>query len=178
MGISLKIYLIGYRCTGKTTVGRKLADFHCCRFIDTDDLVREKTGRTIARIVETSGWEKFREMEKDALKRSSEVSSAVISTGGGIILDPENRNLIKNNGYCVWLTADESIILQRLETDVHSVEGRPALSNRDLVDETRTMIQTRTPLYRQLHQLAVDTGIHTPDECVNLINRSIKNGRI
>ena len=172
------IYLIGYRCTGKSTIGKMLAASLRVPFIDTDDLIQEKTGMTIAEFVAASGWKAFRQMEKDVLKDCMGLETTVISTGGGIVLDEDNRTIIRENGFCIWLTADEATILERLSKDRHTDGLRPPLSDFDAATETREMMRIREPLYRQTRHLAIDTGMRTPEESVSIICRSLENVRI
>ncbi|MCF6246168.1 MAG: shikimate kinase AroL [Desulfobacula sp.] len=174
----MKIYLIGYRCTGKTTIGKKLAACLNTDFLDTDTLIQQESGMSILKIVETYGWEKFRKIEKKTLKDTISFESAVISTGGGIVLDAANRKIMRAHGICIWLTADVNIIVERLNKDSKTKDSRPALSDFKVTKETDALIQTRMPLYQQTHHLTIDTGETSPDHCVKKICRRLKNVRI
>lgn len=171
----MKIYLVGYRCTGKTTIGRKLASRYRISFFDTDLWVEKQAGMRIARIVESIGWDHFRQLEKQALAETIDLDQVVVSTGGGIVLDPGNRSILQDNGIIVWLTAGEQVIIKRINSDPETQGMRPPLGNLDLVAETRTALKTRIPLYAQSADLTIDTGVHDPDVCVNMIDRSIKD---
>jgi shikimate kinase len=110
----MKIVLIGYRCTGKTAIGQKLAQALALPFYDTDALIEGVTGMTIREIVDERGWPYFREKEQECIRRVGLMSDCVIATGGGAVMAPENRAVIKENSLVVWLTADMDAILARL----------------------------------------------------------------
>ncbi len=174
----MKIYLIGYRCTGKTTIGQKLAVFLNMDFFDTDEIIQHQSNMSISQIVEAHGWDNFRDIEKKTLKDTIQINSGVISTGGGIVLDEQNRKLMKTNGICVWLTADANIIVDRLEKDDNTINSRPPLSDLGLIQETKHVLKKRTPLYQVTQHLTIDTGVCSLDESVRIIDRSLKDVRI
>src|SRR5688572_17769875 len=97
----MSIVLIGYRGSGKTTVGRKLADRLWQELVDTDTLVTKKAGKTIKDIFEQDGEAKFRELETEVLKEALKLQDVVISLGGGAILREENRAALKDSGHKV-----------------------------------------------------------------------------
>jgi shikimate kinase len=173
----MKIFLIGYRCTGKTTIGKMLALFWDFDFLDIDRAIEQDTESSILQIVETSGWEKFRQLEKQKLMATKKNKNTVISTGGGIILDPENQQFIKKNGFCIWLDADVQTIFHRLNNDIKTRESRPSLTNNDLLKETTKTAKQRKPLYENTAHIRVDTRFHKPEEIVNIIDRRLKNVR-
>ena len=92
------IILIGYRCTGKTSVGRKLAKKLKLPFYDTDPMITDRIGTTIKAWVEEKGWESFRQEEKAIIKGIASLKPGVISLGGGAVMDSENREIIKIHG--------------------------------------------------------------------------------
>ena len=169
----MKIFLIGYRCTGKTTIGKFLAHRLNFNFFDTDLLIEQVSGLNISQIVEKFGWKKFRRLEKENLFDIKDNEDAVIATGGGIIIDPENQDFIKKNGLCVWLDADLKTILHRLNNDNKTCSSRPSLTNKDLLKETQELINLRRPLYKQTADIRVDVSFHTPEEIVNIIDRRL-----
>ncbi|MDO9528033.1 MAG: shikimate kinase [Syntrophales bacterium] len=154
----MNIILIGYRGTGKSTVGRKLADTLNIPFYDTDELIQKRTGRVIKEIVEEGGWGSFREEEKKIIRGLSSVRESVIATGGGAVMDEENLNVLRKKGVFIWLTADVRTIIERMEKDKISDEQRPSLSKDDLYKETANMLEMRMPVYRQLADFTVDTS--------------------
>jgi len=166
---NMKIFLIGYRCTGKTTLGKILAHRLNFDFIDTDRLIEQYLGSTILKIIENQGWKKFRQIEKQTLLNTKRNKNTIIATGGGIIIDPDNQQFIKKNGLCIWLDADIKTIMVRLNIDNKTKELRPALTNKDLPAETRLMIKKRKPLYQNTAHIRIDTSFHRPEEIVNII---------
>ncbi|MBU8910978.1 MAG: shikimate kinase AroL [Desulfobacterales bacterium] len=173
----MKIFLIGYRCTGKTTIGKILADRLDFDFIDTDRLIEQHAESTILEIVENYGWEKFRQLESQILFNTKNNKKAVIATGGGIITDHENQDFIKKSGFTVWLDADIKTIMFRLNADKKTRESRPSLTNKNLLKETDELIKLRKPLYKRSAHIKVDTSFLTPEEIVNIIEGDYFNVR-
>ena len=169
----MKIFLIGYRCTGKTTIGKRLADRLDFDFLDTDQMIEQEAGSTISQFVETFGWEKFRQIEKKTLLKTKEITNAVVATGGGIIMDPENQAFIKKTGISIWLDADIKTILLRLAGDHNTLESRPPLTSHDLLKETNELVNLRKPLYEKTAQIKIDVSSYSPEEIVHIIDRRL-----
>ena len=167
LGYTVNIILIGYRGTGKSIVGKKIAKRLQIPFHDTDELVKEHTGRTIREIVEEKGWEAFRKEEKEVIKRLSTAEECVIATGGGAVMDEENLDVLKKKGVFVWLSANVGTIIERMGRDGVSSEQRPSLSDNDLYRETVDMLEMRTPIYRRLADFIIDTSKRNIDEIVD-----------
>lgn len=167
------ILLVGYRGTGKTTLGRHLAQILGMTFIDMDRVIIEEAGCSISRIVEEHGWPHFREREKRLLLRLAQGTGQVIATGGGVVLYAENRALLSKMGPVIWLKADPDTIVERLKQDTAGMVQRPAFSDRTLREETEAMLQARTPLYASISNIAVDTSARDIRECVDEIVRII-----
>jgi shikimate kinase len=165
----MKIILIGYRCTGKTSAGKRLAAQLGIPFYDTDDLIQGHTGKTIGELVGEEGWDAFRAKEREIIKQLPLSTDAVIAAGGGAIMDAENRNILKQSGLCVWLTADVNTILQRMQTDQASDATRPPLSRDGLERETVEILRERTPIYQGLADFSVDTSGKKIDAVVDEI---------
>jgi shikimate kinase len=160
------IFLIGYRCTGKTTVGRKLAARLERAFHDTDEWIVAAERLTINRIVADQGWDYFRKLEKKCLHAVSAGPAAVIATGGGIVLHPDNIACMQNNGTVVWLQAGPDTILARLRQDPATAISRPALTRHVLAEEVKTTLAERDAHYHRAADLALETDRVTPDELV------------
>ena len=154
----MNIILIGYRCTGKTSVGKKISERLHMPFYDTDELVKNHTGKTIREIVEEKGWESFRKEEKSVVRELSSLVDTIIAAGGGAVVDAENRDALKRNGLFLWLTADARTIVERMKNDRVAIEQRPPLSSDGLERETSEILQKRTPIYRQLADFTIDTS--------------------
>ncbi len=158
------VVLAGYRCTGKSSVGRGLAARLRRPFYDTDDLVREWTGMSVRRIVAEQGWAFFRAVEKAVIADLASVRGAVVALGGGAVLDPENVAAMKGNGRVIWLVADARTIVARMGEDPVSASQRPSLRGTDRLKETVQVLVERTPVYRAAADFTVDTTGKTVDE--------------
>jgi len=167
------IFLIGYRCTGKSTTGKLLATLLGSLFFDTDRIIEERFKTTIAQMVNQRGWEYFRQKERQTLLDTDHLSNCVIATGGGIVLDPENRSFLQTHGICVWLYADVVTIVNRLLSDDENHESRPRFSKESLSQETKKMLEFRSPLYQELGQIKINTGCHSSKEAANIIKRRV-----
>lgn len=167
----MNVILIGYRCTGKSSVGRKLSERLGVPFYDTDILIEEHAGTSIRQMVEEKGWSFFREKEREVIRLLAAVRGGIIATGGGVVLDEENRNVLKRMGTCVWLAADVETILGRMKADTRSGEQRPPLSDRDLIREVTEGLEERESLYREVADISIDTADRSLDEIVETICR-------
>jgi len=147
------IILIGYMGSGKTTIGRKLASNLGFRFVDTDELVREHSGKTIPEIFQEQGEEAFRDFETDVLKSVINSECQIISTGGGLVLREENRMLLKDSGFCVWLKANPDTIYERICRN----GNRPLLETENPRQTIYTMLQERTPKYLEAANMEIAT---------------------
>ena len=151
------IRLIGYRCTGKSTVGRRLAENLGWPFYDTDRMIVERIHRTIKAWVEEKGWPAFRLEEKEVIQTIPGNRPAVVALGGGAVLDRENRERIREGGRVVWLTADLDTIMERMGRDPQNDDNRPSLSPKGRREEIEEILMQRIPLYRQTADVTVDT---------------------
>ncbi len=154
----MNILLIGYRCAGKTSVGRETSTRLGIPFLDTDELVVARCGKGIAEIVLEGGWESFRRAEKEVIKGLSSCHGVVIAIGGGAIEDAENRELIKRLGLVIWLRTDAAVALQRMKGDDVTPRQRPPLFPGGMEQETAEMLRKRAPLYGELAHLTLDTS--------------------
>lgn len=154
---TMNLFLIGYRCTGKTTVGRALAGRLGWTFVDTDDLVVQAAGTTIARMVETRGWPYFRELERQTLAAVAKGRSQVVATGGGVVLDDRNIAAMQQAGKVVWLTADEATIARRMLADAATHASRPSLTDQGRIAEIRQVLAERRPRYEKAAEMTIET---------------------
>ncbi len=173
----MKIFLIGYRCTGKTTIGKILANIMNYSFLDIDEKIQSDLNLPVSKIVKKSGWDKFRDFEKQTLFNTIHNKDLIISTGGGIILDVKNRDFMKNNGIVIWLFADYHTILQRFNNDNNSKELRPSLTDKKIDREIKFLMGQRKSLYSKIAQIKFDTSNTSPEEIGQLIKRRILNDR-
>lgn len=169
----MNIYLIGYRCTGKTTVGELLSRKLSWPVLDSDiELVKEQN-RPIAEIVETDGWDAFRSIEKGIIKKLSLLDNHIIATGGGAVLDPENVGYMKTTGKVVWLKATPETIAGRMAGDASTEDNRPALTDKGIFDEIEEVLEIRNPLYEGAMDVAIDTDQMSVMEICDLIQEKI-----
>lgn len=172
--MSKNIIIIGYRATGKTTVGQQLAADLGLRFIDMDHEVEQRQGRSISEMVADQGWSYFRRLERNLLEELISRRGVVISTGGGAILHQDLWPRVKASGVVVWLTADRKTICQRLLGDDQTASQRPSLTGSDPFAEIVEVLAQREPLYRAGSHIEVDTGRLGLDEIVNLIENRVR----
>lgn len=157
------IFLVGARGCGKSTVGKMLAKRLNWPFADLDELFCQEAGQSIADFVRLHGWEKFRQMESDILRKTSlrlQGQNAVISTGGGVVLAPANRQCMCESGAVVWLAAPAGCLRDRLAAKPQTGQ-RPPLSAMGLLEEIEQVLRERTPLYEQCCHCEVD-GSQSP----------------
>lgn len=140
------IYLLGMRASGKTTVGKALAEALGCPFVDTDAMVVAKAGQNIDAIVAAEGWDGFRSLEEKALATTAELPGKVVSTGGGIVLSQANRDLMYRTGVSFYLAADAALLISRMLCDPNAAQ-RPALTPLALHDEVAAVMSEREALY-------------------------------
>lgn len=163
------IALIGFRATGKSSVGKILARKLNRVFIDMDLHLSASAGREIACWVRSDGWGAFRKAESELIRNLASQSGLVVSTGGGIVLDPENLLILEQHFFTVWLKASEQTIFSRINEDPQSCSTRPPLSDLPLKDEIKRTLLERTPLY----SAAADLELDTEGETVESIARRI-----
>lgn len=154
----MNIVLIGYRATGKTTVGRRIARSLQRKFVDLDQVLEQEAGETIAALVAREGWPEFRRREKSLVARYAARPDLVLAPGGGVVLDPENVARLKQNGLMVWLTAPPQVIQARLSQDQVTAAQRPALTSGQTIAEVEEVLKAREPLYRAAADLVISTA--------------------
>ncbi|MGD0275772.1 MAG: shikimate kinase [Syntrophales bacterium] len=173
-----KIVLIGYRASGKTSVGSELAEKLVVPFFDTDELVFKFTGRTVKQIVEDEGWEAFREAECRVIRKLAEPGSFVIALGGGVVMDEKNVEILKKNAFFIWLSADIEKIMERMIKDGYTESQRPALSDKDSVSEVEKILRERIPVYKRTADWTIDTSEYTVGEITGEIILAVEKGKI
>ena len=164
---STRIFLVGLRGAGKSTVGRALAKRLGMAFSDLDNVVEKQAGKSIAEIVQDHGWEEFRTMEHEALKAACAGSGIVVAPGGGIVLDERNRKVMEAGGKVVYLMADVPLIISRLGRNPGNSQ-RPSLSGKPLEEEVLDCFREREPLYMMLMDYSVPAELPV-EEIVDLV---------
>lgn len=172
----MNIVLIGYRCSGKTSVGQALARILGWPLVDTDDLLVERAGRSVDEIVQGEGWEGFRRLESEVVREACSREGSIIATGGGAVMDPANVAAMQASGCVVWLRAAPATVRQRMAADGRTEALRPALTGKGLYEEIGGVMAARDPLYRRAMNLAVDTENRTIDELAGLILERFSSG--
>lgn len=165
-----RITLIGYRGTGKSTVAARLAAFLGCVVDDADEELEKRVGCSIATLVRDRGEPAFRDEETLVLADLLDRRDGVLSTGGGVVLRPLNRELLRGRGRpVVWLTAPAAVVRDRIASDPATPRRRPALVGpggtppADLMAEVTAALSMREPLYRECADVAIDTSAEPPD---------------
>lgn len=164
----MNLYFIGYRGTGKTTLAKTLSRRTGSPYADTDAMVVEREKKSVPDIFRDNGEGYFRGLEKQALQEASRMNGAMVSTGGGIVLAEENRKLMRSTGKCVYLRADPQVIYKRTSGD----HNRPSLTGSPLLEEILALLRDREPLYAELSDLTLDTGVLKIEECIQALLKS------
>lgn len=156
----MNLILCGMMGSGKTTVGKKLAECIDGRWLDTDEIIEVRYGE-ISELFERYGEEYFREKETETVEELAKMDGLVISTGGGLLLKEENAELFKENGIIIFLRATLNTLVERLQGD----RERPLLQNfADLRLRLSQLLEERTPIYERVSDYIVDVDKKTPDE--------------
>ena len=149
------IALVGLSGAGKSSVGRELAARLNWAFIDTDALIVQAATRPITRIFAEDGEAAFRELEHAALRQALTHPYSIVATGGGAILRPDNRSLLRQLAFVVWLDAPTTTLVDRLRS--HH-EERPLLATGDPVSRLDELRAVRAPLYEETAHLTIATA--------------------
>lgn len=158
-----RVTLVGYRGTGKSTVAALLADRLGAAWCDADAVLEDRIGSSIAALVGSRGEAAFRDVETEVLRDTLPAFTGVLATGGGVVLRPENRRLLRDRGRpVVWLTAPAEVIRQRLAADPTTAARRPALNGGNPLDEVAASLHAREPLYREVADVVFDTAAEPP----------------
>jgi len=169
------LILIGYRATGKTSVGARLAEVLQRPFVDLDQVLVREAGRSVSDIVAQGGWAEFRRLEKQLVTRYRDARGLVLATGGGVVLDPDNVAALRKNGILIWLVADPAAIQARLTLDQPRNANRPSLTGEDTIREVAAVAEERTPLYQAAAQISIDTTHRSEAQVVNLVLAALKS---
>lgn len=162
---SENIYLIGLMGAGKTTIGRQLAKALKLPFYDSDKAIEESTGVDISTIFEFEGEEGFRDREQKMIQQLTQKRGIVLATGGGAILREQNRKLLKENGFIVYLQCSVERILERTRRD----SQRPLLQTDNPKERIESLFAQREPLYLSCADYKIDTGAMQSKTVVNHI---------
>ena len=173
----MRLYLTGYMGTGKSTIGRKIALRTELPFLDTDRMVEEAEGASVADIITYAGEQYFREAERRALEQTSEIESAVISTGGGLPIWGDNQQWIAEHGVSVYLKRTPEQIISRLSP--HGRQRRPMLrgkSDEELLQFMSQHLAEREPIYINA-DIVVDCSQMGDTEIIDKLCDLLKGGK-
>jgi shikimate kinase len=172
----MNLILIGYRCSGKTSVGKILAGKLGLDFVDVDRVLEEETGRSIPDLVAAEGWKRFREREGRLIAAACRRDGLVVATGGGAVTRAENVENLKRSGFIIWLQGEAETLRSRMAGEERSGRVRPTLSGTDPLTEIEEVLAARNPLYQEAADLVVDTTVRSLDEVAEEILRNLPPG--
>jgi len=152
------IVLVGFMGTGKTTVGRLLAEKTGMPLVDMDTLIEERAGKTIGAIFAEDGEPHFRKLEREMVRELAAKEGQIVSTGGGIVLNPENMADFEQTGLVVCLLASAETVLERVRHDT----ARPLLAG-DKERQIFQLLETRKPLYEAIAHKIDTNGRPSPE---------------
>jgi shikimate kinase len=159
--------LVGFMGTGKSTVGKMLAEHLHYTYIDTDDLLEHRAGKSISAIFESEGEEKFRALEHQLVLELSNCERSVISTGGGLAAHRNNLELLKSFAVVICLWASPETILERVRHQHH----RPLLKDPDPLARIKFLLAQREPFYKQSDILISTENRHSREVVQHVIHQ-------
>ncbi len=167
----MNLVLIGYRGTGKSVVAEILRGKLGMPVVSLDAEIVREAGMSIPEIVEQRGWPHFRDLESAIVERFAKRDGAILDTGGGVILRPENTENLRGNGILFWLEASVERIVERIQ---ESTERPPLTEGRSFLEEVEEVLSERLPLYRAAADREVDTDPLTVAEVAEEIAREFR----
>ena len=172
----MNIVLIGFRGSGKSSVGKELASRLGRIFIDCDEYIEHQTGLSIREIFKLSGESHFRTLESQAINELTRLEDKVLATGGGAVMKHRNLKALKSNeSKIIYLQVEPETAIQRMEEDPTTRERRPALTDQDPITEARQQIECRQPYYRDGADITIKTDGRSIDDIVAMITAYLKD---
>lgn len=163
----MRIILIGFMGVGKTTIGKIIAKKLKLNFVDMDNYIEKREGKSISKIFEEYGEQRFRELESESLKDLIKSDNIVISTGGGIVTTKENSDILKKEKIVIFLDANTQTILNNLYKEI---DKRPLLSNSNNVENTiSNLLNERYEKYNSICDIKIDINEKNIEEVVSQI---------
>ncbi|MBW0454719.1 MAG: shikimate kinase [Candidatus Kinetoplastibacterium crithidii] len=154
------IFLVGMMGAGKSTIGRSLAQYMDRKFVDLDCEIEAACGVKIPLIFEIEGESGFRKRESDFLQKYSLDERIVLATGGGAILSPYNRQILKSRGIVVYLKAELDVLFKRTNSD----HNRPLLDTKDPYSKLQSLLTLRDPMYHEVADIIIDTSFYNVND--------------
>jgi len=165
----MNIYLVGLRGSGKSTVGKLLAQKLRWEFADQDVLIEKHAGKTIAEIFASDGEAEFRKIESEVLRQLSKQKETVVAAGGGVVLSRDNRKLMRETGVVVHLDGPAELFCERIVKDSKSLHARPALTKaQSSLEEMKELAAVRAPLYEKARHHCVSAA-DSPEQVTAMI---------
>lgn len=162
----MNIVLIGLRGSGKTKIGKILAEKLKLNFVDLDEEIEKAEGEKISKIVEKNGWEYFREKEVEAVLKAAKLDKTVIATGGGAILNENNKLNLKKNGVTIYLNSSP----KDCSAHIASSKNRPPLTNKSTqFEELKLLYSQRHNIYKEAADLVINRTNNIEDDTEKLI---------
>jgi len=171
----MNVALVGYRGCGKSTLGKRLADKLWEKFVDIDDVIVRKEGKTIKDIFEQMGEDYYRDVETSCLIETLQNQGFILALGGGTLIRPENRQMVREWAEkIIYLRCDPQVLLDRIQSDPMSRLTRPSLTSLGGgIEEIRIKLSEREPIYREVMDTELEVTNLTPDEAVTYLSRMI-----
>jgi shikimate kinase len=170
--MSRNIALIGFMAVGKSAIGRTLAKKLRRRFVDLDRVIEKSEGRKVREIFEHKGEAYFRQLEKQALAEVLEKNNQIIATGGGVILDDQNLQILREKALLIGLSAEMDVLLAR----AGDATKRPLLQGSNRRERIEDLLRQRAARYAQAH-VTIDTSNLTVDQVVKKIMGMLEVGK-
>lgn len=168
----MNVILIGYRGTGKSAVADLIASDLGLLVVSLDTEIVRKAGKSIPEVVEEVGWPGFRNLETEVVCEFAAKDDQVIDCGGGVVEREANYEPLREAGSVVWLKASTETIVDRIKGD----ENRPSLTGtKSFTDEVSEVLERRTPLYRKLAHIEVDTDGKTIGEVADEVRKHVNS---
>lgn len=174
----MNVFLIGYRGSGKTTVAQHLAARLGWPWVDADEALETRAGKSIKQVFAEGGEQAFRDLESAIVAELAGRDQQVVSLGGGAVLRPENRTALEGQGFIVWLQALPESLAARIAADASTAERRPNLTAQGGIDEIRELLDQRAPLYAQLADLTIDTDRLSPEAVAERIAAEMQERKL
>ncbi|CEG13387.1 Shikimate kinase [groundwater metagenome] len=166
----MNIVLIGFRGTGKSTVGKILSKETGWKFISSDDEIENKYGK-ISKLVSDNGWGYFRRLEEDVIGNIAKEDKTIIATGGGVVMNSNNVQNLKKNGKFILLTASKENIINRIKNS-----DRPRLTTGTCIEEeVDKILNERIPVYLSIADYIIETSSLTPKDIAEKIIKMVIN---
>ncbi len=163
------IALVGFRASGKSLVGKLLAQELNLSFVDMDERLVASFGQSVAQWVQAHGWASFRKAESELLQQLCQEQELIVATGGGVVLSAPNRKLLKNHFLVIWLKASPETTYLRMLDDPSTDTNRPAFTSLPLREEIQQMLTERSDFYQEAAHIILETDAALPEKLVSEI---------